>query len=221
MRDDDKPMARRRFFREGLRELLKPLAGMAQPLEEAARQLSELERIGAADPYHSPAAPIPPTEHWLRPPGALSERQFLDTCSRCGECVRVCPAQCIKLDYSGGRGKGAPYIDPTEMPCVLCDGLACMATCPSGALQFTDRPDIDMGTAQWNEHLCVRSHGQECTLCVDNCPMGADALKLVDKRIVVNEDGCTGCGVCQKQCPTDPKSIVVMPKSARVEESHE
>jgi Pyruvate/2-oxoacid:ferredoxin oxidoreductase delta subunit len=36
---------------------------------------------------------------------------------------------------------------------------------------------------------------------------------------VVNDDHCTGCGVCQNKCPTDPKSIVVMPKSARLVES--
>jgi NAD-dependent dihydropyrimidine dehydrogenase PreA subunit len=72
-----------------------------------------------------------------------------------------------------------------------------------------------MGTAVWNENICVRSHGEECTRCVDNCPVGTAALQLIDNRIVVNEDGCTGCGVCQNRCPTDPKSIVVMPKSAR------
>ena len=218
MRDDDKPMPRRRFFREGLRELLKPLAEMAKPLEEVVRQLDELEKIGSAyaDPYHSPAAPVPAPEHWLRPPGALAERDFLDTCSRCGECVRVCPAQCIKIDYSGSRGNGAPYIDPTQMPCVLCTPLACMNSCPSGALQLVPLAEIDMGTAHWNEHLCVRSYGNECTICVDNCPVGTMALEVRENRIHVNEDHCTGCGVCQNKCPTDPKSIVVMPKSARV-----
>lgn len=220
MRDDDKPMPRRRFFREGLRELLKPLAEMAKPLEEVVRQLDQLERMGGgvADPYHSPAAPVPShaeTEHWLRPPGALAERDFLDTCSRCGECVRVCPAQCIKIDYSGAKGKGAPHIDPSEMACVLCSSLACMNSCPSGALQLVPLPEIDMGTAQWNEHLCVRSHGEECTACIDHCPVGTTALELIDNRIVVHEDHCTGCGVCEQNCPTDPKSIVVMPKSAR------
>lgn len=224
MRDDDKPMARRRFFREGLRELLKPLAEMAKPLEEVVRQLDQLERIGGgvADPYHSPAAPVPPhaeVEHWLRPPGALAERDFLDTCSRCGECVRVCPAQCIKIDYSGAKGKGAPHIDPSEMPCVLCSSLACMNSCPSGALQLVPLAEIDMGTAQWNEHLCVRSHGEECTACVDHCPVGTTALELIDNRIVVHESACTGCGVCQQNCPTDPKSIVVMAKSARADAS--
>ena len=41
------------------------------------------------------------------------------------------------------------------------------------------------------------------------------ALELLDGRINVKEDGCTGCGVCQHDCPTMPRSITVIPKSAR------
>jgi ferredoxin-type protein NapG len=93
-----------------------------------------------------------------------------------------------------------------------------MNNCPSGALQLVPLAEIDMGTAHWNEHLCVRSHGEDCTRCVDHCPVGTMALELIDNRIVVHEDHCTGCGVCQNNCPTDPKSIVVMPKSARASE---
>src|SRR5215213_1267973 len=135
MSDDEKPIPRRRFFREGLRELLKPLAQAAEPLQEGVRQLEELDRFGSADPYHSPSAPLPAQEHWHRPPGALPEKQFLETCSRCGQCERVCPAQCIRIDHSGARGKGVPFIDANSMACVLCDGLACMQSCPSGALR--------------------------------------------------------------------------------------
>ena len=126
--DDKRPVNRRRFFREGLRELLRPLAQSLETVAEAANQFSELEK-----PKPKPRPP----EDWLRPPGALPEEQFKGTCSRCGECARVCPAQCIQIDYSGVRGEGAPYIDVNYMPCVMCDGLLCMQNCPSGALVFT------------------------------------------------------------------------------------
>ena len=43
MADDEKPIDRRRFFRVGLREFLKPLAQSAAPLERA---LKEFESIG-------------------------------------------------------------------------------------------------------------------------------------------------------------------------------
>jgi ferredoxin-type protein NapG len=74
---------------------------------------------------------------------------------------------------------------------------------------------IDMGTAEWDEMHCARSHGENCTICIDRCPIGSVAIELCDGRIHVIEKGCTGCGVCQQQCPTTPKSIVVIPRAAR------
>src|ERR1700759_1268020 len=98
--DSDKPVNRRRFFREGLRELLKPLASAVEPLHQAAKQLERMEQIvGAAANTPPPNAALKLAARFpLRPPGALHEAAFLDACSRCGNCVRVCPAQCIKID---------------------------------------------------------------------------------------------------------------------------
>src|SRR5438034_54466 len=158
---DDRPMDRRRFFREGLRELLKPLAAAAEPIERALREFEAIQSVGEPRVVRAKSAAAPPAV-WLRPPGALAEQQFLDTCSRCGICVSACPAQAIKIDSTGIRGGGAPYIVAAEMPCVVCDGLYCMKECPSGALTFTPLAQIDMGTAVWHEHLCVRSHGEDC-----------------------------------------------------------
>jgi ferredoxin-type protein NapG len=213
---EDKEVNRRRFFREGLRELLKPLAEMIEPLEQAAHQLGKMETIfpSTPEPYQPPPKPDL-ARHWLRPPGALDERSFRDTCSRCGKCVEVCPAQCIKIDSTGAKGFGAPFIEPDVMPCVVCDGLVCMRDCPSGALVPTALGLINMGTAEWNQELCVRSKGEECTICVDKCPIGSVAIELTEGRIEVYEKGCTGCGVCEHECPTIPRSIVVIPRSAR------
>ena len=206
--DERKSVNRRRFFREGLRELLKPIAETIAPLEEAARQLGDLEHSVARAQVKSLAR-----EAWLRPPGALPEQQFRDTCSRCGVCVQVCPAQCIKIDSTGAKGAGVPYIEPDSMPCVVCDSLACMNQCPSGALSPIPLADIDMGTAVWRESTCVRSKGEDCTICIDHCPVGEVAIALRDGKVVVFEQGCIGCGVCQHDCPTSPKSIVVVPRS--------
>jgi MauM/NapG family ferredoxin protein len=203
----DKPVDRRRFFRDGLRELLKPLADAIEPIEQVLKQITDLEQV---PPTHRAAR-----EAWLRPPGALPEQRFLDTCSRCGECVKVCPAQCIKIDATGYKGGGAPYIDLDEMACVVCDGLKCMHVCPTGALAPTPLPEIDMGTAVWNEMLCVRSQGEDCAICVERCPVGSFAIEAKDNVIEVHPQGCIGCGVCQYYCPTTPKSIVVIPRAAR------
>jgi ferredoxin-type protein NapG len=121
----------------------------------------------------------------------------------------------VKIDVSGAKGAGAPYIDASEMPCVLCDGLRCMPACPTGALVPTLLKDIQMGTAVWREEICLRTRGVECMICVDSCPVGTAALELRGNAIHVNEAGCTGCGVCQHRCPTKPKSIVVVPTDVR------
>ncbi len=150
----DKPMDRRRFFRAGLAELLRPLANVAVPLEELAKQISKMDEPKPARPaphvyqapntvsYHSPSesdsAYGDEDEHWLRPPGARPEEEFVSICSRCGNCAHACPVQAIKLDHGGARAGGVPYIDPDVSACVMCDGLFCMTQCPSSAR--ADRP---------------------------------------------------------------------------------
>jgi ferredoxin-type protein NapG len=206
---DNTPIDRRRFFRQGLRELLKPLVNAAEPIE---RVLSELES------FHAPPPPAATARRFhlhppLRPPGALDEERFRETCSRSGECVAACPAQAIRIDPTADRGGGAPYIDAVEMPCVVCDGLYCMEVCPSGALVKTPRLEIDMGTASWHEGLCLRSHAQDCTICVDQCPLGSAAIVIdAQGKVDVIEEGCIGCGVCEHACPTSPKSIEIIPR---------
>jgi ferredoxin-type protein NapG len=190
------------------------LAQAAAPIERALRELVSLDRgVGGR------GASRPAERHWIRPPGALDETAFRDKCSRCGICVSVCPANAIKLDPNagahGGRGEGFPFIVASEMACVVCDGLHCMQNCPSGALAFAPAAAIDIGTAVWHENLCVRRLGEDCRICVDQCPLGSAALVLEGGRVKVIEEGCTGCGVCEQQCPTSPKSITVTPKSAR------
>jgi ferredoxin-type protein NapG len=69
--------------------------------------------------------------------------------------------------------------------------------------------------ARWHESICLRSHGDNCQICVDACPVGARALIVADDGRIDVREGCTGCGTCQHACPTQPKSITVLPKSAR------
>src|SRR5437868_5956617 len=115
---DKRPFNRRSFFRHGLRELLRPLSAAIEPMQKAAEQVSALDDASRMSPRPSTPYTVPrdasrevprsvPLEVWLRPPGALAEPQFLDTCSRCGNCVSACPAHCIQIDATGARGGGA------------------------------------------------------------------------------------------------------------------
>jgi ferredoxin-type protein NapG len=161
--------------------------------------------------------PIPPEDAsrnialkiYLRPPGALDEIQLAEKCNCSGDCVRVCPVQAIKIDPTREIGGGLPYIDADVSPCTVCSGLYCMHTCPTGALTPVPLREIDMGLAVWNASTCLRSKGEPCTICVDECPLGSAAIEILGPTVHVIEKGCVGCGVCQHVCPTNPKSVVV------------
>lgn len=228
MPDDDKPIQRRQFFREGLRSFFDTLGKAADPVQ---RVLNEFDPKSRASTSHgsstsqsasgppTPSAPAKPSKfvnalRILRPPGAKEvEDDFIGTCSRCQNCVQACPVHAIQIDDN--QAEGVPFIIAEEQPCVMCDGLLCMYNCPSGAITPLPIGLVDMGTAEWREGRCIRSEGTDCTMCVDRCPIGPRAIELRDDRIVVHEEGCTGCGVCEHDCPTSPKSIVVIPASAR------
>lgn len=186
---------RRDFFKEALNQIMKPVAEFID------------DKIGDQLPVDDPNRVI------LRPPGALPEPEFLETCHRCGNCVKNCPANAIQpLQSQDPNLANTPYIVPDEQPCVICDSLACMYVCPSGALQKVFAEDIRIGIAVFNAETCLRTKSVDCTYCVDTCPIGKEAIKFASDGLVeVLDSGCTGCGVCQYACPTDPKSIVVEP----------
>ena len=191
---------RRGFFKEALNQIMQPVAEF---LDDRMREGPPVEA---------------PSRNLLRPPGALPESEFLETCHRCGNCVKNCPANAIfPLDERAEPDLvNTPYIDPDEQPCVICDSLACMYVCPSGALQPVYAEDIKIGLAVFNSETCLRTQEVACTYCIDTCPIGADAIHLTaDGVVAVIEPGCTGCGVCQYACPTVPKSIVIEPHIAR------
>lgn len=182
------------MFRLGFRKLMEPVAQYLQ------------ERIEVT---------LPVMREVLRPPGALPEKKFRDTCYRCGNCISVCPAKAIR-PFSGEdtTQTGTPHIDPDLAACVVCDELACMKACPSGALKLVSSPsEIGMGLAEVNHDHCVRSRGTNCTLCIDKCPFGTEAVHLdAQSRIEVLPAACVGCGSCQFYCPAASKAIVVQPQ---------
>ena len=190
----------------------------ANQVEHAGRQVAASlnladDRSGLADDNEEDLSA--PQSAFLRPPGALDEPSFADTCSRCGECVEACPAQCIEIDRRDPpqTAGGLPYIIPRQSPCVVCDDLACMNVCPSGALQLVQRVEqIRMGLAWVDFDRCLRTadrDAEDCRICVRHCPVGESALRVGDDGCIEVRPGCIGCGVCEWACPTLGPSIVV------------
>ena len=223
---DEPSQDRRDFFGEALREVLTPLSSLLEwriaPVLEAIEQMpAQMERAAgfSSGPLDQPQltsgrtakVQLEQPDHYLRPPGALPPGEYESVCSRCGKCVEFCPANAIKLDKTGIIADGAPYIVPTEQPCVVCEPLACMHACPSGALKLLDKLQIRMGLARVNFETCLRTRGDDCRVCVDACPIGSTALTIspTSGRVIVKKNGCVGCGVCEQMCQTWPRSITV------------
>lgn len=161
--------------------------------------------------------------HWIRPPFALDELDFLIACSRCGACTEACPHQVIfPLSARLGASVAAtPALDVLNKGCRMCADWPCVAACEPGALKFPDAGEEaqtpesaqlspaslpKMARAQVNTVTCLPYQGPECGVCSDSCPVpGALVFDLT--RPHIEPALCTGCGLCREVCITTPNSI--------------
>ena len=158
---------------------------------------------------------------WLRPPGALEEALFLESCTGCGECVEACPHESIRVCeddlVSGGLSRRAtPVIYPDEQPCYLCEDFPCIAACEPEALRPAGSLNaVNMGTAVVSQRICTA--GQGCNACVGQCPTRAISMDFVSLSIRVERDLCVGCGMCEHVCKTVNDHIAIKVVPARLE----
>ena len=150
-------------------------------------------------------------ENRLRPPGAVSEKEFLALCIKCGQCLQVCPYHSIELaDFGKGYGVGTPFIDANIRGCYACEAVPCVLACPSGALDHkTEKAtDIKMGIA-------VLKNPRSC-LAVRREPIPAGYDKKM-KEFLKNQNNVTkyeeevlekfetfegkACTLCADMCP--------------------
>jgi len=154
---------------------------------------------------------------YLRPPGALAEKDFVKTCISCGNCAQVCPNRCIKFhNFSNGTvNANTPYIIAREKACILC--MKCGDVCPTGAIKKIKRDGneiikrVKMGKARVDKTLCLSYQGKTCGVCYRACPLADVAIKvgmLEQPRVL---DACVGCGICEKSCIQLPQAIKVIP----------
>lgn len=153
---------------------------------------------------------IAPRRHF-RPPGAAPEAEFLALCTRCGDCIDVCPAHAIiRSGPEAGFATGTPILEPSVRACVVCTEMPCARACPTGALVVPGDgwASIHMGVLELDAERCITFHGSACGVCARACPVGERALALdAGGRPVIRPEGCVGCGVCVTACVTAPSSL--------------
>jgi ferredoxin-type protein NapG len=150
---------------------------------------------------------------FIRPPGAAPEPEFIALCTRCGDCVAICPVHAIRLaPADAGLAAGTPMLDPAVVACVACADMPCARACGTGALVAP--PDgwkgVHLGVLVLDPERCITFHGAACDVCVRTCPVGESALAL-DARghPVLKTEGCVGCGMCVTACVTRPSSLAL------------
>ncbi len=173
----------------------------------------------------------------LRPPGAIPEKDFVKACVKCGECVIACPYDTLKLAEPGDKKPvGTPFFEPRKVACEMCPDIPCVPVCPSGALDVNlvssvneenkeKQLDINkskMGVAVVDTSSCIAFWGIQCDICYRACPLMDKAIELKYERNertgkhaflkpVVNNEVCTGCGLCEHACVTEKAAIKVLP----------
>ncbi len=203
MSDPDN-FSRRDFF---LGRMLRNMAeSVADELKEEVHERAR-DRILSTDAPDARRTPVQASFH--RPPGAVDEADFLAGCTRCDDCIDACPPKAIKrASESAGAAAGTPIIDATEQPCVMCNDLYCVDVCEPGVLS-RENP-IKMASVRILPSACIAFRGVLCTSCFDRCPVPG-ALEMENRRPVIVQKECTGCGVCLNVCPAPHTAILLTP----------
>lgn len=160
-----------------------------------------------------------PAGDLIRPPGALPEREFLQRCTACGLCIRVCPTHVLQpaLWEAGLEGLWTPRLVARLGYCES-ECTACTHVCPTEALQpltLEEKKAVRLGLAFFDVTRCIPyAFGRDCIVCEEHCPVPDKAIYVTEVEVLnragqpvrvkqphVDPSRCTGCGICENKCP--------------------
>lgn len=164
----------------------------------------------------------------IRPPGSISEDEFLETCVRCGECMKVCPTNVIQptMLEAGLEGLWSPILK-TEMSYCEYKCSMCTQVCPTEAirpLSLEEKQEVKIGLAHIDKGRCLPyAYARACIVCQEHCPLEEKAIWLEETTVVdskgnkvivkqphVDAELCIGCGICENKCPVSDKAAILV-----------
>jgi polyferredoxin len=183
--------------------------------------------FAAVSPGKPKAPKRPPrsgTASLIRPPGSLPEKEFIQRCIRCGNCMKVCPTNVLQPSAIGAGigGTWAPVMDTRRGYCEYQCNL-CGQVCPTDAIRkltLRRKQKLKIGIAQFDKKICIPyAKGEDCIVCEEHCPVPEKAIRVREalvkgktvKQPYVVPDLCIGCAICELKCPTEPdKGVIVL-----------
>lgn len=155
--------------------------------------------------------------HWIRPPFAIEEFDFLIACNRCGDCIDACP-QHIIFPLSSKLGASVfntPALNLINQACHLCEDWPCVNACEKSALvrpvpdeNSTPKKSLPkLSIISINKEQCLPYSGPECGAC-NFCPVPGAMIWDMEKP-EINPELCTGCALCREYCIATPKAITI------------
>lgn len=145
---------------------------------------------------------IHPSTPQLRPPWAIAEESFEQRCTRCGDCLSVCPTRILRP----GAG-GFPVVEFSLGECSFCG--ECVSACVPGALKRIPE-QIPWQMSALIGDRCVARSGVECRVCGEVCDARAIGFRPRIGGVALPELdvlACTACGACISTCPTQAISM--------------
>ncbi|HJJ90432.1 MAG TPA: 4Fe-4S binding protein [Methanocorpusculum sp.] len=158
------------------------------------------------------------------------------TCTHCLACRMICPAPGAITVIQRGDGTWEPHI--IRGHCFRCG--YCVEICPEEVLSSGDilakRHDQNLAftrvcDVQVNSNLCMGC-GNCCTACPVNREIDPDigaggtsrsinVLMRIEngKNVVLHNDFCKGCKICEETCPNDAVHVVLRVAAIQMEDA--
>jgi len=124
-----------------------------------------------------------------RPPQAIAEPLFLQSCDGCAACRDSCPMGIIVFR------EGKPEINIEFAECDFC--AACTQACTRGALMADIA--MDTGLRPGISDHCLGRLDNLCRMCEIACPRTAIFFNQHNQP-AVDHERCNGCGKCKLVC---------------------